>query len=412
MANRMAHRMALILVVFGLSSGTHATAQDLGDFLKKAASDTLRKQVAPENIGKLANGLVQDKQGEPFTVKTQDGWTLVAHRYRPTVAPKPGAAPVILCHGLSYNAMFWDLDPSCSLPNFLAARGYDVWVVSLRGCGMSQKWVWKIDEASNVVVGSMIRKLSRGKLTPTGYATTDPKYANWTLDHHIAYDVPAFVRLVRNQTKAPEVTWIGHSMGGIVALGHLARYQNPGIGKLITVGSQMTMPQGQLVLQLTRELLLTRESQLAGQLDSRQLVEQTKTSVNNLFFNEQHVLPKVYEALSTYAKDVPAIGLLQQYSVMGQTGELLDARKQYNYAKNLGNVKVPIFISCGEADQLAPPVVQRYLYDHVGSTDKTLVLIGKSNGFAVNAGHNDSLVGTTSRQQLYPILVRWIEGAR
>ena len=29
------------------------------------------------------------------------------------------------------------------------------------------------------------------------------------MDHHIAYDVPALVRLVRHHTRATEVTWIG-----------------------------------------------------------------------------------------------------------------------------------------------------------------------------------------------------------
>ena len=153
--------------------------------------------------------------------------------------------PIILCHGLTYNAVFWDLDPSVSLAEYLSSQGYDVWAVSLRGCGLSQKWVWKLDEAPELVVGGAVRRLTGGKIAPTGYATVDPKAANWTMDHHIAYDVPALVNLVRRQTGAPEVAWVGHSMGGIVAIACLARYENPGIGRLVTVGTQVTMPEGQ-----------------------------------------------------------------------------------------------------------------------------------------------------------------------
>ena len=49
---------------------------------------------------------------------------------------------VILCHGLSYNSIFWDLlGTNNSLPRYLAARGFDVWVPSLRGGGLSsQPW--------------------------------------------------------------------------------------------------------------------------------------------------------------------------------------------------------------------------------------------------------------------------------
>jgi len=48
--------------------------------------------------------------------------------------------PVILCHGLTYNALFWDLIPECSFAEYLSSQGFDVWAVSLRGSGLSQKW--------------------------------------------------------------------------------------------------------------------------------------------------------------------------------------------------------------------------------------------------------------------------------
>jgi predicted alpha/beta hydrolase len=123
-------------------------------------------------------------------------------------------------------------------------------------------------------------------------------------------------------------------------------------------------------------------------------------------------MPQVYEALSGTATDVPSIGVLKQYMALGSGGELLDAKKQFNYAKNLRNVQVPIFVGCGADDQFAPPAVQRYLYDHVGSTDKTLIVFGRRMGFAVDAGHDDALVGLNSRQQVYPVIEAWLRGAR
>lgn len=400
---RIATWAALIgtAIIFGRPAG----AQDFGRFLENAGKEILRNQLSPENIQRT---IAPHMDGEQAAIKTADGWTLVAHRHRPRVQPKPGALPVILCHGLSYNAQFWTLDPSVSLADYLSGLGYDVWVVSLRGCGLSQKWVMKLDAAPTMAVGSVIRRATRGKIAPTGYSTLDPKFAKWNLDDHVNYDVPALVHLVRQSTGAPGVTWIGHSMGGIIALAHLARYQNPGISELVTVGSQMTMPNGQLAVQFLTEMIRTRQGMITGQLVPEELIADTKTSVDNMFFNEANVDPRVYRSLTTAGTDIPSIGLLQQYMAMATRGELLDASKQFSYARSLQNVTVPVLLACGSADQLAPPPVQQYLHDHVGSADKTLMVFGRAQGFAVEMGHNDSLVGLASRAQVYPTIERWM----
>ncbi len=395
------------LVVPAVAFLPSSRADDLGQLLERAVERRVREAFAPQNIQRAF--VSPSRHGEPFAIRTADGWALVAHRYRPTGPPRPGAMPVILCHGLTYNALFWDLDPSCSLAEYLSAQGLDVWVVSLRGCGLSQKWVWKVEDTPAALVGIAMRRLTHGKLPPTGFATIDPRYANWTLDHHITYDVPALVDLVRRRTGAPQVAWVGHSMGGIVALGHLARFGNPGIGRLVTVGSQVTMPPGRLPVEFCRETILSRQKQLAGQLNGKELIEQTRTGIHNLFFNVQNVDRTIYDALSGgWATDIPAIGLMEQYMVLATRGVLLDASQRYNYAQHLEKIKVPIFISCGAQDQFAPPAVQQYLFDHVGSAEKTLLFFGQAQGLAVDAGHDDALVGLNSRDQVYPAIARWL----
>ncbi|MGE3822514.1 MAG: alpha/beta hydrolase [Isosphaeraceae bacterium] len=436
---------------FLLASPNPAAAQDFGKLLERAAKETLREAIAPPGrprnvptapgqpgapavpgapaapagvtpsgsgsrladavLGTLGGGA--QRRSETYPVKTADGWTLVAHRYRPATSPPPGSSPVILCHGLTYSAAFWDLDPSCSFAEYLAGQGFDVWAVSLRGSGLSQKWVWSVDDAPEALIGSALRRSTGGKLGgSTGYASVDPKYANWTMDDHIIHDVPAFVQLVRRQTGAAEVAWVGHSMGGIVALAHLARFQNPGIGKLVTVGSQMTMLDGQLPVQFMRELITTRQREVSGMLRGPELIAQSRTSVHNLFFNVRNVSQPVYDALGTWAMDLPSIGLMQQYLSMSERGELLDARKQYSYTRNLRNVTVPLLVTCGASDQFAPPQVQKEIVDRVGSTDKTLIIFGRAQGYAVDAGHNDALVGLNSRTQVFPVIARWLTGSR
>jgi pimeloyl-ACP methyl ester carboxylesterase len=265
-----------------------------------------------------------------------------------------------------------------------------------------------------VFLGAATRRLTHGKIPASGYASVDPRYANWSLDDHSAQDVPALVALVRHHTKAVQVAWVGHSMGGIVALCHLERYGNPGIGRLVTIGSQVTMPRGRLPLEVCSELIQVRQQQLAGQLSHQQLVARelagrTRTGVYNLFFNVANADSRIYEALSGgWATDIPAIDLMEQYASLSARGVLRDAQHRYNYAEHLEQITIPILISCGAQDQFAPPSVQRYIYDHVGSTDKTIVVFGKAHGMAVDAGHDDALVGLNSRAQVYPVIARWL----
>ena len=386
-----------------------AEARDFGSFVEEAARGLVRKSLSPEHWKRV---LTPRRDGELYPVRTADGWTLVAHRYRPSGGARPGALPVILCHGLSYNASFWALEPSSSLAVYLSGLGYDVWAVDLRGCGLSQKWVYQLEDAPTVLMGGLLRRATRNKVAPTGFATLDPRYASWNLDHHVAYDLPALVKLVRHQTGSEQVTWVGHSMGGIVALCHLSRYPNPGIGRLVTVGSQVTIPDGQVLVQFLLEMIKTRQGQLAGAPGGAELLMQSRASVHNMFFNEHNVSPAVYEVLASSAKDVPSLGLLQQYMVLGTKGELFDSRKEFNYAEGLGNVRIPILIAGGESDQLAPPLVQQFLYQNVGSVDKLLMIFGRSQGFAIDSGHNDALVGLGSRPQVYPAIERWLAGAR
>ena len=68
---------------------------------------------------------------------TRDGWRLGMRHIAPAV-PDPGKLPVVLCHGLGLNGTFWTITDD-HLPAQLAARGYDVFIVDLRGSGESAR---------------------------------------------------------------------------------------------------------------------------------------------------------------------------------------------------------------------------------------------------------------------------------
>ena len=65
-----------------------ARARTSASSWRTSASDLLEQQLSPENIQRT---LAPHLTGEPYPIRTADGWTLVAHRFRPTA--RPGRAP-------------------------------------------------------------------------------------------------------------------------------------------------------------------------------------------------------------------------------------------------------------------------------------------------------------------------------
>lgn len=377
-------------------------------FFKKAAEKFTapapqRPQTPPAaNPSQTAAPAIQIR---PYFTTTADGWKLVANRYWRAGGYDPQKLPIILCHGFSYNALFYDLNPNVSLARYLAEQGFDVWVVDLRGCGLSSKWAVTSRGGADAILGRVFRRKDEA-IPEHGYGSLDPKYAKWTMDDHVEYDIPALIELVKHNAKKDKVAWVGHSMGGNVMLARMSKYgTDPSVAKLVTVGSQVTMPDGQLLMQYLVELLKEREMQLTGKPVTP---EQLQSSMNNVFFNQQNADPQVMQALATTANDVPSVGLIRQYMILSQSGWLQDARRDLNYAGNVSAITCPYLVMGGAADQIAPPTVQRHLWQTVRTENKQLVILGRQQGYSIDYGHNDSLVGRNSRKEVYPIISDWL----
>jgi len=136
--------------------------------------------------------------------QTDDGWALSLHRYLP-----PGVArayPVILCHGLGANRFNLDFDAEYSLARFLRARGFEVFVLELRGCGRSH---W-----------------TGGGRPPA-----------WNFDDFVHHDLPAAIARVRELSGAAQVDWVGHSQGGMVMYAALSGAVGPAVHAFVAIGS-------------------------------------------------------------------------------------------------------------------------------------------------------------------------------
>src|SRR5438270_3698147 len=113
---------------------------------------------------------------------TSDGWRLAVVRYRPA-GQALRAEPVLLIHGIAANRNSLDLTDDVSLARHLAARGHDVWLVELRGRGLSMRprlfssvrYDWSFDEYAErdlpAAAQAVIRATGARRLHLVGFST-------------------------------------------------------------------------------------------------------------------------------------------------------------------------------------------------------------------------------------------------
>ena len=108
---------------------------------------------------------------EVHWLTTDDGWRLALTRYR---GDTPRGQPLLLCHGLGANHFIFDVAPRVSLARYLKKRGWDVWLLDLRGVGTSEQ--------------------------PTPF---NQRQWSWNVEDYLEHDIPAAIEYVCQRTHSP-----------------------------------------------------------------------------------------------------------------------------------------------------------------------------------------------------------------
>ncbi len=380
--------------------------------------------------GRNAHAFIFNLGGDPRSelrsevqyATTPDGWK-IALEHVPPATGRTNKPPVILCHGLGYNGDFWMLEREVNLAQYLSDRGFDVWLLSMRGSGKSSKWVYKLAEvgmeAPGVVNGindknytqaavqgiGMLFKLSQAKLTN---ASANPKYMNWTFDDYVNFDVPTAIDYVKDATGAPQVFWLGHSMGGNVMLAHLTTNQRNDLKGVVTVGSQLTMANGHVVSKYINTLQWLRLLELKNGPEKEQAREMAKEQARALLFNQSNMEEGIIQRLETAGTDTPAVGVMGQYLELLGSGELKSADNRFNYAQHTRNINTPILLSAGAQDAFVNANDLGYLHQNISSPDRTMLIWGPQLGM-FPYGHNDALISHQAVVEVYPAIADWLE---
>jgi pimeloyl-ACP methyl ester carboxylesterase len=319
---------------------------------------------------------------ERLTVETPDGVSLALARLRPAPDGPAGGAPVLCVHGVACNGRTFDFAPDRSLGRTLAAAGFDVYLLDLRGAGSSGR----------------------------------PPRWDFGFFDYVERDVPAVLAALKARTGARRVLWVGHSMGGLIGFEHLAAPDARGeadLAALVAIGSPLNLVGTRADLRgLARLMPLVRWltpvvhlgfvtrllSPWAGRL---------RVYPETLFTNPaqtpgavlRHFMVEVVHDVSRRVLEELVARLLHDRST---TGRPVDAVRT-----GLARSPVPTLVLAGAADHIAPLRAcdlgaQRAACDH------TWVELSRRAGAPVDFGHLDLVVGDAAPTHVYAPIVSFL----
>lgn len=304
---------------------------------------------------------------ELYRVPTDDGAAIALGRYHPR-GERRYAEPVILCHGLGANRFHMDFDERYSLARYLARKGFETWVMELRGRGLA------------------------------GPAST------FTFDDQAEHDVRSAIRTVVG-TGAKEVLWVGHSKGGLMLYAHLARNPQAPVRAAVTMGSPFTfaVQPGLRIFMKRIEPLLRLASIPTRRITNIALFGAPPGPLTRYMMLADNMDPDVVrKALANVPADLSG-GVVRQFARWIETHAFTSYDGSFDYRVPLAEVRRPFMLLGGSRDLLAPPLAVARAKEHLGGPVK-LVIAGRAHGFAEDYGHADLVLGRRAPDEIFPLV--------
>jgi len=328
---------------------------------------------------------------------TEDGWMLGIRRIRP-VEPDPRKLPVVLCHGLGLNGTFWTITDD-HLPGQLAARGYEVFVVDMRGSGGSHR-VGLTGKINQVLRQTPIREVGA---------------RDWTVDDEAKYDVPAILEYVRRETGSGRVNWVGHSLGGMLMFPFLELSPEADrVANFVDMGGVAMVVETPGIKEMGRANRGLRVLSLGlstGRLGRPMMFGRMPglEKVDRFYYTASNVDDRTVDRFYGYTLEDPGAGALAQLDPYLRRGRMLSADGAIDYAAGLDRVGAPTLMIAGEADIMADIPSSILTFNALGSADKTLMRFGRLDGHLADYGHCDLVWSRNAPKEVFPPLIDWLD---
>ena len=333
---------------------------------------------------------------ETMYAATSDGWQLAVYHYAPR-KPKDDKPPVILCHGMGVNNYFWNVVPENDFPKYLSSRGYDVWTVDLRGACNSHR--------KRRMLGFMGFDLKRKK--------ENPYY--WTLDDYANFDLPTLIDFVRSETGKDRVTWMGHSMGGMVMFAYLTSMDKEAVDKVanfVALGSPVLIPQPPEKFVAGLEDMPEWALLINARYPAKSVAfaaASLETPLDIMYFNKVNMDSKRIARMYANVMDNFQLGVIRQMRILVSGGEFKSHDEEINYRQSLSKITCPMLFVAAKADALGTPMSLNTSFMEVSSSDKTYLVLSRANGYKINYGHCDMIMGIHAPKEVFPFIYNWLE---
>ncbi|HMI91924.1 MAG TPA: alpha/beta fold hydrolase, partial [Polyangiales bacterium] len=295
-------------------------------------------------------------------------------------AGKRTRGAVVLQHGLGSNGGVF-LVPQLSLAERLAELGYDCFVSELRGAGRSER----------------------------------PAKA-WCLGDYLALDLPAVIATVCEVSAHPRVSWIGHSLGGVMMMLYGIDHPDAPIERLITVGSALDYKPGRNIYRSLRALrpaasllpsipfgALSWLNGLVAGVGPSFLAEGMNFQRSNI---DRAVTRRL---LASGFTSIPLALLDELNTTFDELGFQLSGRDAY--LPRASALRIPTLMIGGSADPQCPSEATEASFTLLaGVQDKRRVTFGKAFGQADDYGHFDLLVGKRAASEVWPHIEAFLAG--
>ena len=308
-----------------------------------------------------------------------DGWRIAVIRYRPD-APN-GADPLLLVHGIGANRYTFDLTDELSLARHLAAAGYDVWVVELRGRGYSTR-----------------PRLFSGV------------HYDWSFDEYAERDLPAAADLVLRATAARRLHLVGFSIGALASYAWLTDpHRRAQVASLVSIAGPATFKRagGHVSGRVVRNIRWLRHRFLMRVLAP--VSGYWHASPIQLIYNPENTDGAIQRRamvnlIANFSRDE-----LLQYGdwLVNDAFRSIDQRRDYR--AEMAGIELPVLFLAGPRDLLAPPDAVKDAFERVASADKKFLICSRAQRFSVNYGHFDLLIGSHAPREIYPVVREWID---
>jgi pimeloyl-ACP methyl ester carboxylesterase len=260
-----------------------------------------------------------------------------------------GKQPVVLVHGSFSNRGFWLSSQGVGLARYLVEAGYDVWLMEMRGHGLSPR---------------------------------NQAYKDNSLEQYALSDVPAINQFVIEKTGLKPV-WLGHSLGGVlistaIAAGGLPEIE---VAAIALLGTQVVRRRWYLQIPFVTSIGKLWFS-LNPEMDGRKLKIGPE--------NEPAGIAKEY---------LRWLGFLGRWRLRENKTPLL--------AKWQG-VDIPVLAMVGKDDISDPAKYCQRFFELCGSDEKVFKLLAKEEGFSRDYGHVDMVVSKDAAKEVWPELTDWL----